>query len=155
MKLFKKCKKNEEAVSAVIGAILMVAVAIAMATVTYLYLTGQLSDPASEAENAVVDVKTESGKIKITLVKTGENVPDDGYSFSESVSVRVNGSVMGETGISSVGWIIGAPLFIGYTSPNIVLDDSASDVGRLAAGTYSITVTIYGTVIYDGLIKVD
>jgi len=154
MKSLFRIKENEQAVSAVIGAILMVAVAIAMATVVYLYLTGQISAPMSEAENAGVDVKTDSGKIKITLVKTGENVPDDGYSFSESVTIRVNGSKMDESDVSSTGWTIGAPLFIGYTSPNLVLDDTSSDVGRLPAGTYSITVTILDTVIYDNQITV-
>lgn len=151
----KRYLKNEEAVSAVIGAILMVAIAVAMATVVYLYLTGQISAPGNEAENAAVDVKSDSGKIKITLIKTGENIPDSGYSFSNSVSVRVNGTLMDESGLSSTGWNIGASLFIGYSSPNVVLDDTASDVGQLPTTTYSITVTIFETVIYDGLITMN
>ena len=155
MKSLFRNKENEQAVSAVIGAILMVAVAVVMATVVYLYVTGQISTPISEAENAGVDVKADNGKIKITLIKTGENVPTDGYSFSESVDIRVNGSKMDESGFSSTGWTIGAPLFIGYTAPDIVLDDISSDVGRLPAGIYSITVTIYGTVVYDNQINVD
>ena len=154
MKANRKYIEDEEAVSAVIGVILMVAITVAIAATVYVYVSGLATAPSSGAENASVAVKNENGKIKITLTKSGNNMPDSGYSFSNSVTVRVNGTAMLETGLTATDWAIGGSLYVGYTAPNPVIDDTASDVGPLPANTYSVTVIISETVIFDGAVRV-
>jgi len=154
MKANRKFKENEEAVSAVIGVILMVAITVAIAATVYVYVSGMMGSPSAEAENASVMVKSENGKIKITLTKSGDNMPNTGYAFANSVSIRLNGTELDETGISggNTGWEIGESLYIGGLVP--ALDDLASDVTQLGSGDYSVTVTIIETVIFDESITI-
>ncbi|UCF49966.1 MAG: type IV pilin N-terminal domain-containing protein [Thermoplasmatales archaeon] len=146
--------ENREAISAVIGVILMVAITVAIAATTFIYFTGMLGAPQEEAENAAISVLNDNGKIKITLVSGGDNLPSTGYSFLNSVTIRLNGTILDETGINvgNTGWDIGESLFIGDVIP--VIDDLSSDVTQLGVGDYSITVTIIKTVIYDDIVTV-
>ena len=68
MKANRKYIEGEEAVSAVIGVILMVAITVAIAATVYVYVSGLATSPTSDAENASVAVKNENGKIKIKIV---------------------------------------------------------------------------------------
>jgi flagellin-like protein len=146
--------ENREAISAVIGVILMVAITVAIAATTFIYFTGMLGSPQEEAENAAIAVLNDNGKIKITLLSGGDNLPSTGYSFSNSVTIRLNGTILDETGINvgNTGWDIGESLFIGNVIP--IIDDLSSDVTQLGVGDYSITVTIIKTVIYDDIVTV-
>lgn len=154
MKANRKFLDRKEAISAVIGVILMVAITVAIAATTFLYFTGMLGSPSKDAENAGVSISSDMGKIKITLTKSGDNMPSTGYSFASSIYIRLNGTLLPETGIdaANVGWEIGESLYIGGATP--ALDDLPSDVGLLASGEYTVTVTIIETVIYDGVIKI-
>jgi len=154
MKANRKFIENQEAISAVIGVILMVAITVAIGAVAYLYFTGMLGSPKKEAENAGISIIPENGKIKITLTKSGDRMPSTGYAFSNSVSVRLNGTLLPMGGISggNTGWEIGESLYIGNAAP--ALDDIASDLTQLGSGDYSVTVTVIETVIYDGIIKI-
>jgi flagellin-like protein len=152
MKANRKYIEGEEAVSAVIGVILMVAITVAIAATVYVYVSGLATSPTSDAENASVAVKNENGKIKITLTKAGNNMPAAGYSFTNTVTVRLNGTEMLETGLTATDWAIGASLYIGGGTP--ALDDTASDVGVLVANSYSVTVVIADTVIFDDAVRI-
>ena len=154
MKANRKFIEEQDAISAVIGVILMVAITVAIAAVTFVYFTGLMGSPETEKENASIAVNNENTKIKITLVSGGKSLPSDGYSFSNSVIVRLNGNKLSGEGIApgNTGWDIGESLYIGNATP--ALDDRSSDVTQLAPGDYSLTITIMGTVIYDDDIKV-
>jgi len=107
----------------------------------------------SEAESASVVVREDNSKIKMTLVSGGQNYPNDGYSFENSVTIRLNGSVLDENNLEgNTGWQIGESLYIGGSNP--ILDDEESAVGKLGPGSYSITITIIETVIFDDVITI-
>ena len=154
MEANRKFIEDYRAVSAVIAVILMVAITVAIGATAYMYFTGMLGTPKTDAENAAVNVKTENGKIKITLTKSGDRMPDTGYTFSNSVAIRINGTELSETGITAgnFGWELGESLFIGGTNPT--LDDTSSDVVRLGAGEYSVTVTVIKTVIFEDMVDI-
>ena len=154
MKANRKFKEEEEAISAVIGVILMVAITVAIAATTFIYFTGMMGSPETEKENASIAVQNENAKIKITLISGGKNLPSTGYAFSNSIIIRLNGTEMLETGLAggNVGWDVGESLYIGNAVP--ALDDNSNDITQLAPGDYSITVTVIETVIYDDIVKV-
>ncbi len=154
MKGNRKFKEEAEAVSAVIGVILMVAITVAIAATTFIYFTSMMGGPATEKERASVVLIIDNNKIKVTLITGGDNIPSSGYAFDNSVTIRVDGAELSETGLfaGNTGWEIGESLYIGDTPPT--LDDSAADVTPLIAGDYSITVTIVATVIFDGTMTV-
>ena len=66
MKANRKFIEDEEAVSAVIGVILMVAITVAIAATVYVYVSGMMGSPSSEAESASVVCRAENKYIKIT-----------------------------------------------------------------------------------------
>jgi FlaG/FlaF family flagellin (archaellin) len=154
MKANRKFINNYNAISAVIGVILMVAITVAIAAVAFVYFTGMLGGPADEKENAGITVIQDSGRIKITLISSGDRMADDGYSFANSVIVRLNGTALDESGIdpANTGWELGESIYIGNSNP--ALDDSRGDVLALGGADYSITVTIMDTVIFDDKVKV-
>lgn len=154
MKANRKFIEEQDAISAVIGVILMVAITVAIAAVTFVYFTGLMGSPETEKENASVAVKNENAKIKLTLVSGGKNLPSTGYAFSNSIIIRLNGTELTEGGLAvgNDGWDVGESLYIGNAVP--ALDDNSNDVNQLGPGDYSITVTIIETVIYDDIVKV-
>jgi flagellin-like protein len=151
MKANRKFKESEEAVSAVIGVILMVAITVAIAATVYVYVSGLATAPTSEAENASVVVKNENGKIKITLATAGNNMPDTGYSMASAVTIRNNGTALTETNAGTY-LEIGGALFLGNSTVDLV--NNAAWLSTLGAGSYSITVVIGETVVYDDVIRV-
>ncbi|KYK32984.1 MAG: hypothetical protein AYK22_06690 [Thermoplasmatales archaeon SG8-52-3] len=154
MKANRKFIEEQDAISAVIGVILMVAITVAIAAVTFVYFTGLMGSPETEKENASVAVKNENAKIKLTLVSGGKNLPSTGYAFSNSIIIRLNGTELteGALAVGNDGWDVGESLYIGNAVP--ALDDNSNDVNQLGPGDYSITVTIIETVIYDDIVKV-
>ncbi|KYK22913.1 hypothetical protein AYK21_03385 [Thermoplasmatales archaeon SG8-52-2] len=153
MKANRKFINDYNAISAVIGVILMVAITVAIGAVAFVYFTGMLGGPAEEKENAGIAVVQDMGRIKITLISAGDRIADDGYSFA-NVVIRLNGTVLDESGfnIANTGWEIGESLYIGNSNPT--LDDTRGDVIALDGADYSITVTILDTVIYDDKVTV-
>lgn len=105
-------------------------------------------------EDASVVVRNVNNKIKITLTTGGQNYPNNGYSFANSVSIWLNGTVLAENNLGgNTGWEIGESLYIGGRIP--ILDDDESAVGQLDPGKYYITITILETVIFDDLITIE
>ena len=59
--------ENREAISAVIGVILMVAITVAIAATTFIYFTGMLGPPDKEAENAAISVLTAKASVIMSI----------------------------------------------------------------------------------------
>jgi hypothetical protein len=111
---------------------------------------------AKPAESPKVLVKplNSSKCIIITLVTGGINYPDDGYSFEDSVTIWLNGTVMDEINLSNnIGWELGENLYIGGSNP--ILEDEWLYVEELGSGYYLLTIRVNGTVIYDDDIKIN
>jgi len=145
MKANKKFVEEKEAVSAVIGVILMVAITVAIAATVYVYVSGMLGPQTDETENASVTVEGKAGFIRLTLTKVGDNYPSGGY-LAADVNIYVNGSAV--TGIPAT-WESGQPLLIKATD--------ATNAAWSAAGTfdihkaeYDVSVSIKGTVVGIG-----
>jgi flagellin-like protein len=154
MKANRKFINDNNAISAVIGVILMVAITVAIGAVAFIYFTGMLGGPTEEKENASIAVVQDSGRIKITLISGGDKIGNDGYSFANSVTVRLNGIELDESGFNptNTGWEIGESMYIGNSNPT--LDDTRGDVLSLDGAEYSITVTIIDTVIFDDSVSI-
>lgn len=150
----RKLTDNYFAITAVIGVVLMVAITIAIGAVTFVYFSGLAGVPTEEKENAAIAVVSDNGRIKITLISGGDKMPNDGYSFADSVTVRLNGRVLDESGFlpTNTGWELGESMYIGDATPT--LSDVRSAVTGLPAADYSLTVTIIKTVIYDDLFTI-
>ena len=158
MKANRKFIEEEEAVSAVIGVILMVAITVAIAATVYVYVSGMMGSPQTEQENASVAVRAENGRIKITLATGGNNYPSTGYSINPTnptVKIRVDGGLETVSGASDNYYEVGESLYVANdTAGNIILYDSASSGSALEAGDYSVTVTVIETVIYDDSVRI-
>jgi len=156
MKANRKFKENEEAVSAVIGVILMVAITVAIAATVYVYVSGMMGSPSSEAESASVVCRAENDYIKITLTTGGNNMPSAGYDLTTTVKIRCNGSIPTTTSFADNDFEVGESLYISADAGGdpTVLSDTSSGLTGLGAGDYSVTVTISETVIYDDNIRV-
>ena len=66
MKANRKFVEGEEAVSAVIGVILMVAITVAIAATVYVYVSGMLTGPGEAAPNLAWAVDDANDQLKIT-----------------------------------------------------------------------------------------
>jgi len=107
----------------------------------------------SEPEYASVVVKEENSKIKITLTTGGNNYPSNGYSFANSVTIRLNGTALDENNlVGNTGWEVGESLYIGGSTPT--LDDDESAVNQLGLGTYFVTVIIMEIIIFDDTVTI-
>ncbi|KYK32949.1 MAG: hypothetical protein AYK22_06805 [Thermoplasmatales archaeon SG8-52-3] len=158
MKANRKFIEDEEAVSAVIGVILMVAITVAIAATVYVYVSGMMGSPSTESENASVVVRAENGRIKITLTTGGNNMPSTGYNFASSVTIRCNGTALDEAGTFdalNTAFEVGESVYIGNgAGVTVIIDDLASDAPQLPANDYYITVTILETVIFDDSVTI-
>jgi len=108
MKANRKFVEGEEAVSAVIGVILMVAITVAIAATVYVYVSGMLSPVPTAAPSITGILDTKDGNIKITL--SGEYLdgtdarvtltsPDNTVSSFELPDTFV------QTGVNNITWI--------------------------------------------------
>jgi flagellin-like protein len=134
--------KEEEAVSAVIGVILMVAITVAIAATVYVYVSGIIGPSTTEQENASVTAEiTGNDFIKLILAKGGQNYDTtNGYNAS-NINIYVEGTAV--TGITD--WKTGQQFLIGNATAPAV-----GSAVALTSGTYSVTVSILDTVVYDG-----
>ena len=105
--------KGEEAVSAVIGVILMVAITVAIAATVYVYVSGMIG--TSPTSTATISMVSKSGYIQIATIQNGP-VPVTSVTLRAltSVGVDVNG-----------------------TEVNLILNNAGANV----AGGDTITVT--------------
>ena len=150
MKANKKFVEENEAVSAVIGVILMVAITVAIAATVYVYVSGLAGSPGEEKENASVTVTTDSSMIKITLTSGGEAQPITGYTKSQC-EILINGTKDPLSGVpTNFGWEVGEALWITNSTATV----SNAKGTQLGSGQYSITIVIADTVIYDNVVNI-
>jgi flagellin-like protein len=102
MKTDTKRKLNENAVSAVIGVIIMVAITIAMAAVAYAYFSGMMS-----GEEEIVPVITfapseAENKLTVTTSDIDTNWNDINITFTNGT----NNDYLEKTGLISAGDVI-------------------------------------------------
>jgi flagellin-like protein len=152
MKANRKFIEDEEAVSAVIGVILMVAITVAIAATVYVYVSGMMGSPSSEAESASVVCRAENQLIKITLTTGGNNMPSTGYNLNTTIKIRCQGSLPTAKQFSDDYFDVGESLYIHNAGTE--LSDTPTGTTALVAGDYSVTVTISETVIYDDEVRI-
>ena len=157
MKANRKFREGEEAVSAVIGVILMVAITVAIAATVYVYVTGMIGGTTQEKENASVTVEgvAADDRIKVILAAGGQQYDSDGYD-GDDITIYVNDVVV--TGIATAvgtGWTVGEPLYLGSDSGT-----TTWTIARAAGATafpeddYTVTVTILDTVVADATVHI-
>ena len=152
MKANRKFIEDEEAVSAVIGVILMVAITVAIAATVYVYVSGMMGSPSNEAESASVVVRAQNQLVKITLTTGGNSMPSTGYNINTTMHIRIDGSEAATFTLSDDYFEVGESLYV--SNAGTVLSDTPTGMVALAAGDYAITVTIAETVIYDDEVRI-
>jgi flagellin-like protein len=146
MKANQKYIDNKEAVSAVIGVILMFAITVAIAATVYVYVSGLGSTPSELEAAAVATAQGTEDQIKLILAHGGEHY-GDGYNMSQDVTVYINGT---KATLSSGLWVTGGQLFIGWN-----VDHWEQGVTfTCEEGHYDVTVAIRGNVVFDGTVTV-
>ncbi len=102
MKINRRLKQNEHAVSAVIGVTLMVAVTIAMGAVAYAYFTGMIG--GQKAAAPVIEFLPSESENTITVSSADPNInwADINITFTNSVGV----AYLEKTGIVTAGNLI-------------------------------------------------
>ncbi len=155
MKANRKFVEGEEAVSAVIGVILMVAITVAIAATVYVYVTGIVPTTSSTTENAGVTVsETSDDRIKVTLASAGQSY---GSGYAEAtIHVMVNGTEAGGTlDVGDSIWTVGESILIGREVEDTGdVEIYSGGFGLTTATSYDITVTILDTVVFDGTVSV-
>lgn len=146
MKANRKFKEDGEAVSAVIGVILMVAITVAIAATVYVYVSGMLGDQPSGNEDAVVTMSSSGTNIKLLLTTGGNNIPDDGYT---DYSIMINGTAIGDDNV--VGGDVDAAWDVGTS---IYVEQTSEDDALVPGVDYDVTVKILETVVLDSSIEV-
>ena len=91
MKANKKFVEEEEAVSAVIGVILMVAITVAIAATVYVYVSGMLSPTGENAPNMAWSIDDAEDTLIITSGSSTNN-----YCGSDSANLVFKNSTSGE-----------------------------------------------------------
>ena len=147
MKANKKFVEEDEAVSAVIGVILMVAITVAIAATVYVYVSGMIGTETTKSENASVTGHGVDGNIKLILAQEGQNYPTTGYAATD-VSVFIDGVKVVPAGV----WEVGDQLLLGTDGAGTWTDANGAET--VSAGDYSVTVSIMATVVYNGVIRV-
>jgi len=147
MKANRKFVEGEEAVSAVIGVILMVAITVAIAATVYVYVTGIVPQTSSTTENAGVTVAEASdNRVKVTLASGGQSYTSTGY-LQANIAVFFNGTAATNM---PANWVVGQSILLGDNAGT----PDANTATEWAAGSYDCTVTILDTVVFDGTVKI-
>jgi len=126
MKANRKFVEGEEAVSAVIGVILMVAITVAIAATVYVYVSGMLTGPGESAPNLAWTLSDADNTITIT----------SGSSSDEYAASDGNGNLIFKNSA-------GTPY---YVLDNMSIWDSTTEAG-LETGAIGAGATGSGTVI--------
>jgi flagellin-like protein len=133
MKANRKFIGGEEAVSAVIGVILMVAITVAIAATVYVYVSGMIGGTTSTTPTIAMNIfSRDDGQDQITWHVTqveGEPVSDDAYSWNllyANNGTNVTGATLTFSDNNGDGYINSGDTFL-------------VDAGR--DGTFVLTIT--------------
>ena len=97
MKANRKFVEGDEAVSAVIGVILMVAITVAIAATVYVYVSGMIG---VQQQVPVVQMLAQEDTDRLTVINTDADVDWENLAIrsTEDVRIYVNNEVGGATG---------------------------------------------------------
>ena len=125
MKANRKFVEGDEAVSAVIGVILMVAITVAIAATVYVYVSGMIGG-TSEATPSVAFAKSNAhDKIYVTSASTGIAWSDISIKTDNS-SAKINANWVNDT------WTVATSLGMSdnvAAGDELVVDTTSSDTG--------------------------
>jgi len=106
MKANRKFIKGEEAVSAVIGVILMVAITVAIAATVYVYVSGMLPGGTTKAPNIAFLQNTATKKLTISTI-SATNIPWTDLTITASaggVTYPTSGMIKTGQTINCTSW---------------------------------------------------
>lgn len=138
---------NVEAVSAVIGVILMVAVTIAMAAVAYAYFTGMIG--SNQEETPLITFQLSESEGRIEVIGTEPNIFWDEFSLradKDYVTFSINSDVVAGAGVDLPYNTLTAISYSNRISSSDYIDLEGEDLG--GGGPTEVTgVTI--TIVHD------
>ena len=161
----QKFVQADEAVSPVIGVILMVAITVVLAAVVFV-LVSNLSKTSDKAEEAGIQVSSPiAGQIYVTLIKAGANAP---YSTNSQDTTTTNDAVIqmdGQTCDSGAtagefNALPGGDALWGAGETVVFDTDCSADFATPSAVTltsnsqHTISVSVRGTVIFTGVVTI-
>jgi len=123
MKANRKFKdKEDEAVSAVIGVILMVAITVAIAATVYVYVSGMMGPTkrtpsitcqADDTNNQLVVITADSGVAWSDIqIRTNRTGAEFGWNtVTENVTVELNWTTIGRANFGATGNVIAGDYF--------------------------------------------
>ena len=148
MKANRKFKDGEEAVSAVIGVILMVAITVAIAATVYVYVSGMISSPGQQAPSIIFQVDDNNDRLTVTSTDPDVQWEDLGIRSTEAVTIYVNGE---ETSTGAEGTAIAANTLVDldtitFAAPTTSASDldpsDFIDIEGTTAALEDVTITI-------------
>ena len=132
----KFIKGEEEAVSAVIGVILMVAITVAIAATVYVYVSGMIGGTATTSSTIAMNVfdRDTSSYTVIWMVAQveGETIANDEYGWT----------LLDTSGVNATGATL---LFNDNNNDNYVNSGDTFAVNTTATGSYVLTISDSGT----------
>ena len=132
----KFIKGEEEAVSAVIGVILMVAITVAIAATVYVYVSGMIGGTATTSSTIAMNIfeKDTSAHTVIWMVAQveGETIADDEFGWT----------LLNNIGQNATGAIL---LFNDNNVDNYVNSGDTLAVNTTSSGSYVLTLFDMGT----------
>lgn len=146
MKANRKFIDGEEAVSAVIGVILMVAITVAIAATVYVYVSGMMSEPSVQPPQ--ITFQADQGDDQIKLITSDMDISWGSLAIksSEDVVVWINGDVTAASYELSAGTIenIDANFINGAMADLAAADyiDIEGGTILLPVGKTDVTITI-------------
>jgi len=146
----KFIEEDERAVSAVIGVILMVAITVAIAATVYVYVSGMISSPGSQAPSIIFQSNENDDRIIITTTDPNVQWEDLAIRSTGAVTIYINGECLA-TG--PVGVALTANTLTTFTDAMISTGDASVDLDPSdfidiegTAGPFEdITITIVHT----------
>lgn len=136
MKANKKFVNEEEAVSAVIGVILMVAITVAIAATVYVYVGSMATQPGAKAPTIQFSVDEDLDRLVVTTTDSNVKWTDLSIRMTAAGRALVNGDVAAATGDACA-----ANTLTAITAP--ATDVAASDFIDIECTAATDDVTIY------------
>jgi len=135
MKANRKFKDGEEAVSAVIGVILMVAITVAIAATVYVYVSGMMGGGTEPAPTMTFTRIDQASINKLTVVSADPTSLDWG-----DLELQINGVASTSNPIDGAGGTYDTGETV--TAGNIIDITATVNAGSALSGTGAYTITI-------------
>ena len=96
MKANRKFKEENNAVSAVIGVILMVAITVAIAATVYVYVSGIVTEPSTTAPNIQFQKDEDADRLEVITSESGVQWNHFAVKCSNATYFKINGEISGD-----------------------------------------------------------